>query len=84
MKLSLNLGSPTKIYVTYFQNLYVYNTVRQRGGAAEYFPISDGRKINGALTHQSVAIIGPTAMTALFDLAGRENVSVAFIGSYDS
>lgn len=84
MKLSLKFGNPRKIYVTYFENLYVYNIVRERGGASEYFPISSGKKISGALTHDSVAIIGPTAMTALFDLAGREDVSITFIGSYNS
>lgn len=84
MKLSLNLGKPHKIYVTYFENLYVYNAVRQRGGASEYFPISVGKKIGGAMAHDSIAIIGPEAMTALFDLISRENVIATFIGSYDS
>lgn len=84
MRLAVNLGKPHKIYVTYFENLYVYNIVRARGGASEYFPISVGKKIGGALAHDSVAIIGPEAMTALFDLLGRENVLATFIGSYDS
>lgn len=84
MKISLNLGKPHKIYVVYFENLYVYNVVRQRGGASEYFPISVGKKIQGAMTHDSIAIIGPEAMTALFGLVSRENVSVTFIGTYDS